>query len=93
MRYTPPAAGTSVVTIRAVPADGETDATDNAADVRLVATGRQLKVLVHEPRPSWNAMFVRRALEEDPTFNVSSRAQASKRPRGQRRQSAGSADG
>ncbi len=78
LRYTPPAAGTSVVTIRAVPADGETVATDNAADVRLVATGRQLKVLVHEPRPSWNAIFVRRALEEDPTFNVSSRAQASR---------------
>ena len=78
LRYTPPAAGTSVVSIRAVPADGEAVATDNAADVRLVATGRQLKVLVHEPRPSWNATFVRRALEEDPTFNVSSRAQASR---------------
>jgi hypothetical protein len=78
LRYTPPAAGTSVVTVRAVPADGETVATDNAADVRLVATGRQLKVLVHEPRPSWNAIFVRRALEEDPTFNVAARAQASR---------------
>jgi hypothetical protein len=78
LRYSPPAAGTSVVTIRALPADGETSGADNAADVRLVATGRQLKVLVHEPRPSWNAVFVRRALEADPTFSVSSRVQASR---------------
>ncbi len=33
---------------------------------------------MHEPRPSWNATFVRRALEQDPSFDVSTLVQASK---------------
>ena len=58
--------------------DGETTDADNAADLRFVASGRPLRVLVHEPRPSWNATFVRRALELDPSFDVSALVQASK---------------
>jgi hypothetical protein len=79
LRYTPPRATTSTVTLRAVPLDGETSTADNAADLRLVASARRLKVLVHEPRPSWNATFVRRALEQDPTFDVSTVVKTSKR--------------
>ena len=78
LRYTPPASGTSTVTLRVVPTDGETTASDNAVDLRLVASGEQFRILVHEPRPSWNATFVRRALEQDPTFDVSTLVQASK---------------
>ena len=52
--------------------------TDNAVDLRLAVSERRLNVLVHEPRPSWNAAFVRRALEQDPSFDVSTIVQASK---------------
>ena len=78
LRYTPPASGTSTMTLRVLPAEGETTDADNAADLRFVASGRRLSVLVHEPRPSWNATFIRRALEQDPSFDVSSLVQASK---------------
>ena len=78
LRYTPPASGTSIVTLRVVPVDGETTVSDNAVDLRLAASGDRFRILVHEPRPSWNATFVRRALEEDPTFDVSTLVQASK---------------
>lgn len=78
LRYTPPASGTSTMTLRVLPAEGETTDADNAADLRFVANGRRLSVLVHEPRPSWNATFIRRALEQDPSFEVSSLVQASK---------------
>ena len=78
LRYTPPANGTSVVTLRVVPLDGETTVSDNAVDLRLTASGERFRILVHEPRPSWHATFVRRALEEDPTFDVSALVQASK---------------
>ena len=78
LSYTPPAIGTSTVTLRVVPLEGESTATDNAADLRLVVSGKRLKVLVHEPRPSWNTTFVRRAIEQDPTFDVSTLVQASR---------------
>lgn len=78
LRYTPPAIGTSRVTLRVLPLEGESRATDNAADLRLVVSGRGLKVLVHEPRPSWNVTFVRRAIEQDPSFEVSTLVQASR---------------
>ena len=78
LRYTPPASGTSTMTLRVLPTEGETTDADNAADLRFVASGRRLSVLVHEPRPSWNATFIRRALEQDPSFEVSSLVQASR---------------
>ena len=76
--YTPPASGTSIVTLRVLPFEGEAVVADNAVDLRLEVTERRLNVLVHEPRPSWNASFVRRALEQDPSFEVSTIVQASK---------------
>ena len=78
LRYTPPASGTSTMTLRVMAAEGDTTDADNAADLRLVASARRLSVLVHEPRPSWNATFIRRALEQDPSFEVSSLVQASR---------------
>jgi hypothetical protein len=78
LRYTPPASGTSIVTLRVVPLDGETATSDNAADLRVTVSGDRFRILVHEPRPSWNVTFVRRALEEDSSFDVSTLVQASK---------------
>jgi hypothetical protein len=40
------------------------------ADVRLLAEPRRLRVLTLELRPSWALAFVRRALEQDPVFEV-----------------------
>ena len=74
--YTPPSSGTSTVTIRVLPFEGEAVVTDNAVDLRLAVSERRLSVLVHEPRPSWNAAFVRRSLEQDPSFEVSTIVQA-----------------
>ena len=78
LHYTPPSSGTSTVTLRVLPFDGEAVVTDNAVDLRLAVSERRLNVLVHEPRPSWNAAFVRRSLEQDPSFEVSTIVQASK---------------
>jgi hypothetical protein len=70
--YAPPTEGAAVVRVRATPLDGETDANDNNVDVQLLSSGRRLKVLAHEPRPSWAMEFVRRVLEADEAFDVSS---------------------
>jgi hypothetical protein len=78
LHYTPPIGGTSTVTLRVLPFEGEAAVTDNAVDLRLAVSERRLNVLVHEPRPSWNVAFVRRALEQDPSFDVSTIVQASK---------------
>jgi hypothetical protein len=67
--YTPVVEGSSLLTMRA----------DSArVDLRIAGSGRRLKVLMHELRPSWAVAFVRRALEADPVFDVSSFVQASK---------------
>ena len=75
---TPAVEGISRVTVRVLPMDGESTDSDNAADLRLVATARRVKVLAYEPRPSWTAAFVRRALEDDPAFDVSAVTRASR---------------
>ncbi len=71
LRYAPPLPGVIRLTARARPLPTETSARDNAADLLLAVTSRTLRILVHEPRPSWAAAFVRRALESDPAFDVS----------------------
>ena len=76
--FVPPAEGAFRLTIRALPVAGELTAEDNVADVRGTASARRLKVLVHEPRPSWTAGFVRRVLEQNPVFDVSTSSVASK---------------
>jgi hypothetical protein len=67
--YTPVVEGSSLLTMRA-------DST--RVDLRIAGSGRRLKVLMHELRPSWAVAFVRRALEADPVFDVSSFVQASR---------------
>jgi hypothetical protein len=76
--FAPPSEGSASLTVRAIPQPTEITDDDNAADVRTLAIGRRLRVLVHELRPSWAAVFVRRALEEDPAFEVSSTVTESK---------------
>ncbi len=55
----------------------ERDATDieafARADALVTVQERAWSVLVYDPRPSWMSTFVRRALERDPRFAVTSR--------------------
>lgn len=50
-----------------------------AADLGVVARDRRLRVLVYDPRPTWPLVFVRRSLEGDPLFDVSSTVRTSSR--------------
>jgi hypothetical protein len=54
-----------------------TQATAATSDV-LVEEAAPLRVLFYEPRPSWIATFVRRALERDPRFAASGLGYASR---------------
>jgi hypothetical protein len=65
-------AGEAIVHVRALPFDDESRADDNGVDVKIRTVMDQLQIFVYEPRPSWTSGFVRRALEEDPAFAVSS---------------------
>jgi hypothetical protein len=76
--YVPASTGRHALRIVAVPLDDETRTDDNAADGVVDVASRRLRVLVHESRPSWAAGFVRRALEADPAFAVSTRQQSSR---------------
>ena len=73
-----PAEGASRLTLRALPVEGEVVVEDNVADLRSTASARRLKVLVHEPRPSWTAGFVGLVLEQNAVFDVSASAIESK---------------
>lgn len=77
-RYVPPSAGVHRLVVGARPLAAERDTRDNQADVDVTVTNDALDVLVYEPRPSWNATFVRRALEADGRFRVASIARPSR---------------
>lgn len=67
LSYAAPAAGLIPLTVRV-----DTAGVDPAAaDIAAMVIPRPLRVLVYEPRPSWAAAFVRRALESAPEFVVS----------------------
>jgi hypothetical protein len=57
LEYAPPIAGVARARIRAQPLPLEVTPDDNWVDVQLEATARRLKVLAHEPRPSWATTF------------------------------------
>ena len=71
-------AGTVALRVDAVPLATEARRDDNAIDAAASATARQLRVAFVEPRPTWSAGFVRRALESDPAFDVASIVRASR---------------
>ena len=65
-------AGARRLTATVEPAKGERRLFDNRVDVLAMAEAREGRVAVIEPRPSWPAGFLRRALENDPSFRVAS---------------------
>ena len=72
LRYVAVSQGAQRLTARVQPLPGERRIVDNQVDVLAMAAARPGVVAVIEPRPSWSAGFVRRALEADPAFQVSS---------------------
>jgi hypothetical protein len=56
-----------------------TGASANAiADVATDVRDHRWSVLFHDPRPSWTSTFVRRSIERDPRFIVTSRVETSR---------------
>jgi hypothetical protein len=72
LRYVAVSSGARRLAVRVLPMPGERRIIDNDADVLGMVAARPGVVAVIEPRPSWPAGFVRRALEADPAFQVSS---------------------
>jgi hypothetical protein len=70
----PVAEGARLLKVGAEPAPAERAVVDNTIDLSVnVTAGDRLPVLVYEPRPSWAATFVRRAIERDPRLTVHAR--------------------
>lgn len=65
--------GPRVLRVAARPFDGEASGIDNAIDVGVTVSRVRTRVLVFDARPSWASAFVRRALEDDPRFEVEHR--------------------
>lgn len=78
LRYAPASAGIHRVTVSAAPLPEETTTADNMADAAVLVDERPLRILAYEPRPSWNATFVRRALEADGRFSVAALVRSSR---------------
>lgn len=60
--------------VAALPFEGEVSVVDNALDIGVTVSSARARVLVYDVRPSWGSTFVRRALEDDPRFEVEHRA-------------------
>jgi hypothetical protein len=79
LTYLPPSAGIHTLRVLVRALDVQPEAANHVAlEATVNASDRPLEVLVHEPRPSWLAAFVRRVLETDPDFHVSALARTSK---------------
>ena len=78
LTYAPPAPGAQRLRV-VLGTAGETGRDDGGVvDVPVTAQSRELRVMTYEPRPSWGAAFVRRALEADPVFASAAFARASR---------------
>ena len=76
--YLVPSAGSGRLRVRAEPFDGESGSDDNAADLAVPPLRGPLRTLVVEAAVTWPALFVRRALEGEPAFAVSTVQRATK---------------
>jgi len=70
LSFVPASLGPVVVRVSASVGGAESPAT---ADAVLDVVSRRRVVLFYDPRPSWTSTFVRRAVEGDPQFAVTSR--------------------
>jgi hypothetical protein len=74
LTFVPPTADPAVLRVVAH-VDGAADA---SGDALVNVLDRRRPVLFYDPRPSWTSTFVRRAVERDPRFVVSSRVVTSR---------------
>ena len=70
LAFVPPAAGAAPLRVSAMIRDTRDSA---VADVAVDVRDERWSVLFFDPRPSWMSTFVRRAIERDPRFVVTSR--------------------
>ena len=78
LQYLPPGVATARLRVRASAGAGETHTADNAADVAVPPVRGPIRTLMVEAAVTWPAVFIRRALEGEPTFAVSSLQRAAK---------------
>lgn len=85
--WSPSVIGTRLLTVRAstAAATATATATSPATDTQRVSRAVLVdstpwRVLAYDARPSWNATFIRRALERDGRFDVRSRVVTSRAP-------------
>jgi hypothetical protein len=64
--------------VEAAPVTGEAETSDNRFEVWVDVEERRREVLFLESQPTWEGKFVRRALEDDPSFHVDYVARVSK---------------
>lgn len=74
LSFVPSRAGLARLRVSARLGDGP----ESHADVSTEVTRRTLRVLFFDARPSWAATFLRRALEDDPRFDVVVRSMTSR---------------
>jgi hypothetical protein len=77
LRYLPPLEGAQTISLRAIALPTETTTADNTVAVRLPRMRSALRVLSYDASVSWPATFVRRSLEGEPAFSLSTLQRAS----------------
>jgi hypothetical protein len=77
LRYLPPLEGAQTISLRAIPLATETTTADNTVAVRLPGMRSAVRVLSYDASVSWPATFVRRSLEGEPAFSLSTLQRAS----------------
>lgn len=78
LAYVPTTAAVAPLRVTASLDDDESAARSAAADLAVDVRDRRWSVLFYDPRPSWMSTFVRRAVERDPRFVVTSRVVTSR---------------
>jgi hypothetical protein len=73
LEYIPAAVGATSLRVTAAFANGVTPRDSASVETVVDVRERRWAVLFYDPRPSWLSTFVRRSLERDPRFVVTSR--------------------
>lgn len=77
LSFLPGAPGLHRLDVRISSSSQERTTLDNGATLLVETHADRRRVLLYQPRPSWMATFVARALEEDPRLELSSLVRAS----------------
>lgn len=78
MEFTPARPGVTALHLGAIISRGPRRGDSSVADIAVDVREHKWSVLFYDPRPSWLSTFVRRAVESDDRFTVTSRVVTSK---------------